>query len=258
MGRPLPSLQKLKLTVWLIWVQGANNTLAGFICGSWWGTTKTQYACAWRNWAEWCRRFSIPRTTPIVGQFLKYLWFLYEERHMAWSTIRVHRADIATIIDPLTNSPLSQQQCSWQGHRLGRWNLSGASLLYWGCWDPGEARRNFPDKSWLGGWQYCDLSLLHIDEDHLFKTNDSWHFHLVFGAKQDRPGHIPQDVIISSLPRGMSSRKSQTISKKHRGRERERATCSSFTLLFNLWNRHLSRQYVHGCRRYWTSGPRMI
>ena len=42
-----------------------------------------------------------------------------------------------------------------------------------------------------------DLSLLHIDEDHLFKTNDSWRFHLVFGAKQDRPGHIPQDVIIS-------------------------------------------------------------
>ena len=64
-------------------VQGANNTLAEFICGSWWGTTKTQYACAWRNWAECCRRFSIPRTTPTVGQFLKYLWFLYEERHMA-------------------------------------------------------------------------------------------------------------------------------------------------------------------------------
>ena len=27
---------------------------------------------------------------------------------MAWSTIRVHRAAVATIIDPLTNSPLSQ------------------------------------------------------------------------------------------------------------------------------------------------------
>ena len=122
-------------------VQLEDNTLAEFICGSWRGSTKTQYACAWRNWSEWCRGFAIPRTTPTVGQFLKYLWFLYEDRHMAWSTIRVHRAAVATIIDPLTNSPLSQhpivcrfrRQCSWQDHRLERCNIYGASLQFWRC-----------------------------------------------------------------------------------------------------------------------------
>ena len=42
-----------------------------------------------------------------------------------------------------------------------------------------------------------DLTLLHMDNSLLFKSADSWRFHLVFGAKQNRPGHLPQDVIIS-------------------------------------------------------------
>ena len=29
---------------------GEDNTMAEFICGSWRSSTKTQYACAWRNW----------------------------------------------------------------------------------------------------------------------------------------------------------------------------------------------------------------
>ena len=219
-GRPLPSLQRLKLTVRLICgkhseSRGADNTLAEFICGSWRGSTKTQCACAWRNWSEWCRGFAIPRTTPPVGQFLKYLWFLYEDRHMAWSTIRVHRAAVATIIAPLTNSPLSQHPmvCRFmktvflarQRPRKGKpiWSVSTVleMLRSWG--NPEELSRQ--KLTWrvamllvlASARRASDLSLLHIDEDHLFKTNDSWRFHLVFGAKQDRPGHIPQDVLIS-------------------------------------------------------------
>ena len=42
-----------------------------------------------------------------------------------------------------------------------------------------------------------DLTFLSIDDRHLFKSQDSWRFLLVFGTKQDRPGHIPKDVIIS-------------------------------------------------------------
>ena len=195
--------------------QGADNTLAEFICGSWRGSTKTQYACAWRNWSEWCRGFAIPRTTPTVGQFLKYLWFLYDDRHMAWSTIRVHRAAVATILDPLTNSPLSQHPMVCRFMKavfLARppprkvkpiWSVSTVleMLRSWG--NPDELSRQ--KLTWrvamllalASARRASDLSLLHIDEDHLFKTNDSWRFHLVFGAKQDRPGHIPQDVIIS-------------------------------------------------------------
>ena len=175
-------------------VQGAE-----FICGSWRGSTKTQYACAWRNWSEWCRGFAIPRTTPTVGQFLKYLWFLYEDRHMAWSTISVHRAAVATIIDPLTNSHLSQ-------HPMVCRFMKAVFLAR----PPPRKVEPIPEEfsrqkiTWrvvmllalASARRASDLSLLHIDEDHLFKTNDSWRFHLVFGAKQDRPGHIPQDVII--------------------------------------------------------------
>ena len=88
--------------------QGADQTLAEFICGSWRGSTKSQYACAWRTWSEWCGGYAVPRTQPTVGQFANYLWFLYQVKRMAWSTIRLHRAAVATIIDPLTRNPLSQ------------------------------------------------------------------------------------------------------------------------------------------------------
>ena len=42
-----------------------------------------------------------------------------------------------------------------------------------------------------------DLSLLHTDDAHLFRSADSWRFHLAFEMKQDRPGHLTPDVIVS-------------------------------------------------------------
>ena len=40
-----------------------------------------------------------------------------------------------------------------------------------------------------------DLSL-HIDSNHLLRSTDSWRSHLAFGATQDRPGYIPEDMVI--------------------------------------------------------------
>ena len=42
-----------------------------------------------------------------------------------------------------------------------------------------------------------DLALLPTDANYLFRSVDSWRFHLAFGTKQDRPGHIPKDLIVS-------------------------------------------------------------
>ena len=36
-----------------------------------------------------------------------------------------------------------------------------------------------------------DLTLLHMDDP----SADSWRFHLIFDAKQDKPGHLPRDNI---------------------------------------------------------------
>ena len=42
-----------------------------------------------------------------------------------------------------------------------------------------------------------DLTLLQMDDSHLFKSAYSWRFHSFLGAKQDRPGQLPQDVVLS-------------------------------------------------------------
>ena len=67
--------------------EGADQSLAEFICSSWRGSTRDQYRYAWRSWSEWCNGHSLPKTGPTVGQFISYLWHLYEDRRMAWSSI---------------------------------------------------------------------------------------------------------------------------------------------------------------------------
>ena len=195
--------------------QGADQTLAEFICGSWRGSTKSQYACAWRTWSEWCGGYAVPRTQPTVGQFANYLWFLYQVKRMAWSTIRLHRAAVATIIDPLTRNPLSQHPmiCRFMkavylarppaGKVKPIWSVAEVLQLL-KSWGESETLSR-PMLTWrvtmllalASARRASDLALLHTDANHLFRSVDSWRFHLAFGMKQDRPGHIPKDVIVS-------------------------------------------------------------
>ena len=195
--------------------QGTDHTLAEFICGSWRDSTKNQYTCAWRTWSEWCGGHALSRTTPTVGQFVNYLWFLFNEKSLAWSTIRLHRAAIAMIVDPLTKTPLSQHPMISRFMKavyLARpparkvkpiWNVSSVLVMLrtWG--NPEDLTR--AKLTWrlamllalASARRASDLSLLDIDDKNLLKSDDSWRLSLVFGAKQDRPGHLPQDIVIS-------------------------------------------------------------
>ena len=195
--------------------QGTDHTLAEFICGSWRDSTKNQYTCAWRTWSEWCGGHALSRTTPTVGQFVNYLWFLFNEKSLAWSTIRLHRAAIAMIVDPLTKTPLSQHPMISRFMKavyLARpparkvkpiWSVSSVLVMLrtWG--NPEDLTR--AKLTWrlamllalASARRASDLSLLDIDDKNLLKSDDSWRFSLVFGAKQDRPGHLPQDIVIS-------------------------------------------------------------
>ena len=195
--------------------EGADQTLAEFICGAWRGSTKDQYKCAWRSWSDWCNRLSLPKTSPTLGQFISYLWHLYNDRSLAWSSIRVHRAAIATIVDPLTSSPLSQHpmvirfmKAVFMARPPARkvkpiWSVSTVleMLRNWGPSEELERSRLTWRLTMLlalaSARRASDLTLFHIDEDHLVKSAESWRFHLAFGAKQDRPGHISPDVMIS-------------------------------------------------------------
>ena len=134
---------------------------------------------------------------------------------MAWSSIRTHRAAVATIIDPLTQNPLSQHPMISRFMKavyLARppkgkvkpiWSVSEVleELRSWGlAEDLPRSRLTWRLTMLLAlasARRASDLSLLHIDSNHLFRSTDSWRFHLAFGAKQDRPGHIPKDIVIS-------------------------------------------------------------
>ena len=52
--------------------------------------------------------FDVSKARPSVGSFTKYLWFLFRERNLSLAALKVHRSVIATIVDPLRQTPLSQ------------------------------------------------------------------------------------------------------------------------------------------------------
>ena len=166
--------------------QGTDHTLAELICGSWRDSTKNQYTCTWRT--EWCGGHALSRTTPTVGQFVNYLWFPFNEKSLAWSTIRLHRAAIAMIVDPLTKTSLSQHpmiRCFRKAIYLARppprtvkpiWSVSSVLVMLrtWG--NPEDLTR--AKLTWRLGMllalaparRASDLSLLDIDENNLLEV----------------------------------------------------------------------------------------
>ena len=167
--------------------EGENQTLAEFICNSWRGSTRDQS----ESWSEWCNGHALPKTGPSEGQFLKYLWHLYSDRRMAWSSIRLHRAAIATIVNPLTNSPLSQHpivtrfmKAMFLARPTSRkvkpiWSVTTV-LEMLRSWGPSHKLER-PRLTWrlamllalASAHRASDLTLLHMDDSRLFKSTDS-------------------------------------------------------------------------------------
>ena len=102
-GRDLPSLSKLRLTVWTIC--GKTSRSRSDFGG---GDPRSPSMRAHGEHGRSVVADTLYLGQPTVGQFAKYLWFLYHVKRMAWSTIRLHRDAVATVIDPLTQNPLSQ------------------------------------------------------------------------------------------------------------------------------------------------------
>ena len=144
---------------------------------------------------------ALSRTTSTVGQFVNYLWFPFNEKSLVWS-IRLHRAAIAMIVDPLTKTSLSQhpmircfRKAIYLAHPPPRtvkpiWSVSSVLVMLrtWG--NPEDLTR--AKLTWqlamllalAPARRASDLSFLDIDEKNLLKSDDSWRFSLVFRAKQ--------------------------------------------------------------------------
>ena len=116
---------------------------------------------------------------------------------------------IARIVDHLTNPPLSRFiKVVFLARPPSRkvkpiWSVTTVleMLRSWGPSGELEQRRLTWHSAMLlalaSAHRASDLTLLHMDDIHLFKSADSWRLHLDFGVKQDRQGHLAQDVVLS-------------------------------------------------------------
>ena len=129
---------------------------------------------------------------------------LVRERNLPLAALKVHRSVIATIVDPLRRTPLSQHPMirrfleagllSRPHRRIVKHIWSVAAVLDTPTlreWVPAQ-HLGRPKLSWRAtllalapARRARGLSLVHIDGNHMFRRRDSWRFILAFRMKQD-------------------------------------------------------------------------
>ena len=91
-------------------VGGVEPEVAGSIQNAWKQSTKGQYFAVWKQWTAWCGRSGINDSTPSAVNLIRYLWYLYSERRLAWRTIGIHRSAVATILQPYAPETISKDK----------------------------------------------------------------------------------------------------------------------------------------------------
>ena len=86
---------------------GVEPAVAGFIQNEWKPSTRVQYAAIWRQWTAWCSREGLDAVTPSAVNLLHFLWYLYNDRHLAWRAW-VHRSAVATLLQPYAPETISE------------------------------------------------------------------------------------------------------------------------------------------------------
>ena len=134
---------------------------------------------------------------------------------MAWSTILVHKAAIATVMDPTTHTPMSQHplvsrfmKSVFQARPPARqlkpiWDVAVVlrEMLTWGTSSALSRTRLTWRLTMLialaSARRASDLTCLHVGRNNIFLTESLCRLTLVFGTKQDRPGHLAPDVVLA-------------------------------------------------------------
>ena len=148
---------------------------------------------------------------------IRYLWYLYSERRLAWRTIGIHRSAVATILQPYAPETIREDKRVRRFMKatfLSRFSARKIKPI----WDVGTVIKCL--ESWgeiedlsrerlthrlvmlmaiASARQVSDLMLLRTDVDSLRQTPDKWVFLPAFGAKQERPYHSVPPLIFTRL-----------------------------------------------------------
>ena len=179
------------------------------------GSMSKVYQQCWKEWEGWCAPQGVPKnavSTPKLANFLVHLF----QVGMAWHSIGIYCSLISAFLEPhhlhkgsnhpvisklmhhfyLQHPPSHKYSDPWDVEHL-------LSLLE--SWAPASSLTTFR-LAWktatllaLVTVKCCsDLTLLCVDNQHLFLQHHAAIFTPISGGKTDYPGHLPPQILTMS------------------------------------------------------------
>ena len=182
-------------------------------------STSKVYQQCWKEWAGWCAQLGVPNnaiSAPKLANFLVHLFQI----GLAWHTIGIYPSAISTFLDPhhlhkASNHPVISKlmhnfylQHLHSHKHFDPWDVECLlSLLK--SWAPASSLTTLK-LAWktatllaLVTVKCCsDLTLLCIDNQHLFLQHHAAIFTPLSGGKTDYLGHLPPQIHIESHSNG--------------------------------------------------------
>ena len=195
--------------------QGFSSLVCQVVAEATQASTSNVYQQCWKEWAGWCAWQGLPINAISAPKLANFLLHLFQVS-LAWHTIGIYHSAISTFLEPhwlhkaSTHPAISKLmhhfylQCPPSHEWFDPWDVEHLlSLLE--SWAPASSLTVFK-LAWktatffaLVTAKHCsDLTLLCIDNQHLFLQHNAAIFILMSGGKTDHPGHLPPQVHIES------------------------------------------------------------
>ena len=189
---------------------GFSSSVCQVVVGTTQMSTLRVYQQCWKEWASWCVRKDLPNDAISASKLANILFHSFQVG-LAWHTIGIYHSAISAFLEPhqihkASNHPviLKLKHHFYLQHppshkQFDPWNVEHLlSLLE--SWAPTSSLTTFklPWKTATLLVLVTDLTLLCVDNQHLFLQCNAAIFIPVLGGKTDRPGHLPPQVHIES------------------------------------------------------------
>ena len=196
--------------------QGFSSSVCQVVAGATQASTSKAYQQYWKEWAGWCAQQGLPINAISLPKLDNFLLHLFQVG-LAWCSFGIYLSAISAFLEPhqlhkASNHPVISKlmchfylQCPPSCKQFDPWDVECLlSLLE--SWAPASSLTIFK-LAWktatllaLVTAEYCsDLTLLCVDNQHLFLQCNTAIFIPMSGDKTDCLGHLPPQVRLNPM-----------------------------------------------------------
>ena len=195
--------------------QGFSSSVCQAVVGTTWASISNVYQQCWKEWVSWCAQQGVSNSAISDTKLAHFLLHL-SQVDLARHSIGIYHSAISTFLEPhhlhkVSNHPAISKlmchfylQCPPSHKNVDPWDVDHLLCLL-ESWVPASSLTTFklPWKTVtllaLVTVKHCfDLTLLCIDNQHLFLQHHAAIFISLSDGKTDHPGNLPPQICIGS------------------------------------------------------------